>query len=167
VSDRSWRLSSVGIAHARLLAALHAQCFEETWSSGVITELLSVHGTFAVLVVDDGPNGEVAAGFTLARLVGDDAELLTLCVLPGFRRRGAAAALLDAAMRRARERAARRLFLEVAETNDPARALYASRGFVAGRRRPDYYRAANRVPVAALELCCDLAPPGGGAVGAL
>lgn len=151
------RLLAAGVAHAEPLAAVHGRCFEETWSSRVIAELLSTPGAFAYMAVVDGADGgDLPVGFTLARMTGDDAELLTLCVLPAYRRQGIAASLLDMATGRARELGAGRLFLEVAETNEPARALYASRGFAAGRRRPDYYRAPNRVPVAALELKCDL-----------
>ncbi|HEX9461059.1 MAG TPA: GNAT family N-acetyltransferase [Alphaproteobacteria bacterium] len=153
----AWHLFPAALAHAELLAVVHGRCFEETWSRRVIAELLSTPGGFAYMaVVDDPVVGEAPAGFTLARIASDDAELLTLCVLPAYRRQGIAASLLDMAIRRARELSAGRLFLEVAETNEPARALYANRGFAAGRRRPDYYRAPNRAPVAALELKCDL-----------
>lgn len=147
------RLSAAGIAHAAVLAELHSQCFDESWPATAIADVLSAAGGFAfVALMQD----ETPAGFALARIVGDDAELLTLCVLSACRRRGLGALLLDGVMSRAGQIGARHLFLEVAETNDAARALYATRGFVAGRRRPDYYRAANRVPIAALELRCDL-----------
>jgi len=152
----SIRVTRADVAHAELLAAIHRQCFEEMWSAAAIAEVLSAPGSFASLAVAACDQKESPAGFTLARVVGDDSELLTLCVLPAWRRRGIAARLLDDVMTRARLLGARQLFLEVAETNDAARALYAARGFTASRRRPDYYRAPNRVPVAALELRCAL-----------
>ena len=154
--SQSVRVIPATAAHADLLAAMHRQCFEETWSAAAIVEVLSMPGSFALIaaVIDDA--NETPVGFTLARIMGEDSELLTLCVLPAYRRRAIAATLLDDVRARARAAGARRLFLEVAETNDAARALYAGRGFTASRRRPDYYRAPNRVPVAALELRCDL-----------
>jgi len=151
------RLMTVGVAHAAVLAALHGRCFEDTWSTQAMAEVLGATGAFAVVAL--GPaagSGDQPFGFALARRIGDDAELLTLCVLPEERRRGVGAALLDEVMARARQMGARRLFLEVAETNGAAQALYAARRFLAGRRRPDYYRGPNRVPTAALELSCDL-----------
>jgi ribosomal-protein-alanine N-acetyltransferase len=163
MNDMRWRLVAGEAAHAEVLAAVHAQCFDERWSAAVIAELLSVPRSFALVAVTDSADGDVPAGFTLVRLAGDDAELLTLCTLGAYRRRGVASALLDAALLYARDLGARRAFLEVAETNEPARVLYASRGFTAGRRRPDYYRAPNRIPVAALELCCDLTRSAGSA----
>jgi len=152
----SIRVTRADAPHAELLAAIHRQCFEEVWSASAITEVLSAPGSFASVAVVASDGKESPAGFTLARIAGDDSELLTLCVLPAYRRRGIATKLLDDVMTRARLLGARQLFLEVAETNDAARALYAGRGFTASRRRPDYYRAPNRVPVAALELRCDL-----------
>jgi [ribosomal protein S18]-alanine N-acetyltransferase len=151
------RLTAANGAHAAVLAALHGRCFEDAWSIQAMAEVLGSPGAFAYLALGaaDG-NPDQPVGFALARRTGDDAELLSLCVLPEGQRRGIGGALLDEVMRRARQVGARRLFLEVAENNEAAQALYAARGFVAGRRRPDYYRGPNRVPIAALELYCDL-----------
>jgi ribosomal-protein-alanine N-acetyltransferase len=48
--------------------------------------------------------------------------------------------LLDAALAEARARGADEIFLEVRNSNAPARALYGSRGFKEVGRRPNYYR---------------------------
>jgi ribosomal-protein-alanine N-acetyltransferase len=48
--------------------------------------------------------------------------------------------LLDAALAVAGERAVRTVYLEVRASNDHARALYDSRGFVEVGRRKAYYR---------------------------
>jgi len=153
----TFRLTLAGVAHAALLAALHGRCFDDAWSTQAMGEVLGSPDAFAYLAIGASEDREDRPlGFAMARRTGDDAELLTLCVLPEERRRGVGAALLDEVMRRARAGGARRLFLEVAETNGVAQALYAARGFVAGRRRPDYYRGPNRVPTAALELSCEL-----------
>jgi ribosomal protein S18 acetylase RimI-like enzyme len=157
------RIVEAGLAHVAVLAELHRRCFEDAWSETAIGETLQAPGGFAYLAL--GPAADATGlpiGFALARRTGDDAELLTLCVLPALRRAGSGAALLDAVIDRVRRNGGAFLFLEVAETNDAARALYATRGFIAGRRRPDYYRAPNRAPIAALELRCDVRrrPPG-------
>ena len=151
------RLTTADPAHAALLSALHGRCFEDAWPVHAMADILAAPGAFAYLAQAAGPGRAPGpVGFALARRIGDDAELLTLCVLPEYHRRGIGAALLDEVLREARRIGALHLFLEVAETNEAARALYATRGFIAGRRRPDYYRAPNRVPTAALELRCDL-----------
>lgn len=69
----------------------------------------------------------------------DEAELLNLAVDPASRRRGVASALLDALARTARGT----LFLEVAEPNLPAIALYEHHGWVRNGLRKGYYERGN------------------------
>ena len=75
----------------------------------------------------------------LARVAADEAEILTLAVDPGQRRRGLGSALLRAAMDRAAGLGAMSMFLEVAVTNHAARALYAAHGFIEAGLRRRYY----------------------------
>ena len=80
-----------------------------------------------------------AGGFMLARVVADEAEILTLAVDPRRQGRGVGRLLLQAAMGDARRRGAVAMFLEVAPSNAAALALYGSAGFVQVGRRPRYY----------------------------
>jgi [ribosomal protein S18]-alanine N-acetyltransferase len=144
------RIEPAGLAHARVLAALHAACFDDPWSVGAMAEVLASPGAFACLALPEG--GAEPAGFALARVAADEAELLSLGVIPAVRRRRTAQALLEDVMACAARRGAVTLFLEVAETNEAARRLYAGNGFVAVGRRPDYYQRPNTVPIAALTL---------------
>jgi ribosomal-protein-alanine N-acetyltransferase len=65
----------------------------------------------------------------------DEAEILNLAVDPGFRRRGVASALLSAVSAQARGT----IFLEVAEPNAPAIALYRKLGWEQAGLRAGYY----------------------------
>jgi ribosomal-protein-alanine N-acetyltransferase len=154
------RLEKATLAHLPVLARVHAQCFEDPWSSQSIAEILASPGAFACIAVISQTAAAAAAdnpvGLALARVAADEAELLTLCVLPQSRRHGFGARLLDDVMQQARAAGALRIFLEVAENNEVARALYGRIGFSAVGRRPDYYCLPNRVPVAALTLRRDL-----------
>jgi ribosomal-protein-alanine N-acetyltransferase len=78
-------------------------------------------------------------GFLFARVAADEAEILNLGVSPAIRRRKVGARLLDAAVRFARGRGAKRMFLEVRESNEAAIAFYEWAGFKATGRRPRYY----------------------------
>jgi [ribosomal protein S18]-alanine N-acetyltransferase len=143
------RIEPAGPSYAGVLAALQVQCFDDVWSSSSIKEILLSPGAFALLALqDDG----TPIGFALARLAGDEAELLSLGVVTSQRRQGVARRLLEAIIERASAAGARALFLEVSESNDAARLLYGARGFTAVGRRPDYYRRPNAVPIAALTL---------------
>jgi ribosomal-protein-alanine N-acetyltransferase len=118
---------------AGLLAAMHRSAFEDPWGEAEIGSLLGGPGGFALIA-------EAASGFILCRAVGGEAEILTLAVEPHARRRGLAKALVEAAAKIAQEMGAEALFLEVAEDNTAAIALYRSARFSWAGRRPGYYR---------------------------
>lgn len=75
----------------------------------------------------------------MGRAAAQEAEVLTLAVHPGARRGGVGAALMRALMAEAAARGASEMFLEVAEHNAPARALYARIGATEAGRRRRYY----------------------------
>ena len=115
------------------LAALHLRCFDRhprPWSAPEFQDLLASPLNFLLT----RPNG-----FLLGRAVAGEAELLTLAVAPEARHQGIASALLQDFALACRARGAARAFLEVAEDNRPAIALYASRGWETGGRRRNYY----------------------------
>lgn len=128
------------------LAALHARCFSEAprpWTAEEFALLLKIPTTLAAIRPQ---------GFALGRVAGPEAELLTLAVAPEARGRGLGAALIAAYEAAALARGAEESFLEAAETNPPARALYARLGYRPAGRRPGYYARRGAPPVAALVL---------------
>ena len=116
------------------LAALHAQAFAAPWSAREFADLMSQPGVVAIAESD---------GFVLIRIVLDEAEILTLAVLPKARRQGLGRRLVEEAAIAATQAGAERLFLEVAEDNAFARALYDRAGFSQIGRRKAYYAAAD------------------------
>jgi ribosomal-protein-alanine N-acetyltransferase len=123
----------VGPEDAPALAVLHAAAFEaaERWDAAEIATLLAMPGAFGLHIP--------GAGFVLARVAADEAEILTLAVIPQARRRGHAGALLAGAMAAALLRGAGTMFLEVSDRNAAARTLYARAGFAEAGRRRRYY----------------------------
>jgi len=129
-------IEAARVVHAALLAELHAACFDEVWSAGDIATLLNQPGVFGALALDDAP-----VGFLLWRVAADEAEILSLGVLPPARRHGIATVLLETAVAALRTAGVTSLFLEVAQDNRPARAFYQTHGFAeVGRRRSYYHR---------------------------
>ncbi len=136
---------------AATLAGLHETAFDEPWSAADIASLLRSPGVFALNGVVDGED----AGFILCRVAADEAEVLTLAVAPEMRRRGVAGALLDQATVVAVAAGAKAMFLEVADDNPGAEALYRGRGFRQVGRRPGYFSRPGGA-VAALIMRRDL-----------
>lgn len=122
-----------GAGYGAALAALHAVCFPppEAWSPEFFEAQLSLPGTVALC---DG-----SAGFVMAQVVADEAEVLTIAVHPFSRGNGIGRGLLEAVMAEAAHRGAVCMFLDVSERNVAAEGLYRSAGFVAVGRRPAYY----------------------------
>jgi ribosomal-protein-alanine N-acetyltransferase len=121
------------------MAALHRRCFGDAprpWSAEEFADMLARPEVFAA--------SEAGTGFAVGRAAAGEAELLTLAVAPEARRAGLGRRLLAAFEREARARGAETAFLEVAEGNAPAAALYAAAGYACAGRRKDYYGPAGR-----------------------
>lgn len=114
------------------IASIHAACFpERPWSEAELSELISQSGAVCLTEQD--------AGFALARQTLDEAELLTIAVLPRAQGKGVGLALLEQMGQRLGAAGATRLFLEVSTDNSAARALYAKAGFEQVGLRKAYY----------------------------
>ena len=90
------------------------------------------------------------AAFAIGQVVAGEAELLMIATDPDHRRKGLATSLLSVFEAEARARGAEAGFLDVAEDNSPARALYGSAGWIEVGCRPAYYRRTDAPPVDAL-----------------
>lgn len=132
---------------AARLAEIHAAAFDVAWDAEALRSLIDRPG--ALLEAE-------AEGFVLMQIAGDEAEVITLAVRPSARRRGHARGLMARASARAAGEGATRLFLEVAEDNVAARALYAGLGFTEAGRRPRYYARPDGSRADALLLALNL-----------
>jgi [ribosomal protein S18]-alanine N-acetyltransferase len=80
------------------------------------------------------------SGFAVSRqTAADEIELLNLAVAPAFRRRGVARELVKSIVESHETGAAISVFLEVRESNLPARAFYKSLNFQEVTIRQNYY----------------------------
>jgi len=94
----------------------------------------------ALVIEVEGTDGEAAVqGFLVARAVEREWEIENIVVAGRARRRGLGTRLLGEFIDRVRAEGAESVFLEVRESNRPARALYERRAFVESGRRKGYY----------------------------
>lgn len=82
-----------------------------------------------------------ASSFALVRRTLDEAEILTLATHPDVQGQGRATKVLENLVLNEKLADTRMVFLDVAEDNDAARALYARAGFEVFAERKGYYRS--------------------------
>lgn len=126
--------------------------FGEGWTRSQCAGILPLSGVRLVLARDEGGNVQ---GFSLLRVVADEAELLLLAVVPHARRRGIGASLIEDFIEHGRSNGVRRLHLEARDGN-PAVAMYCAFGFRREGRRPKYYCGRDGRQHDALTMARDL-----------
>ena len=94
-------------------------------------------GNLCLRVAED--RGTVC-GVVVFRMVADEAEILNLAVDSRERRRGFGSCLIEEAIAACQAAGVRKIFLEVRESNEAARAFYARMRFTEAGRRREYYR---------------------------
>jgi len=117
---------------ARAMALCHAQLFPTgPWDKAFWLSAQSNAFDCPLIL------GQPTRAFALFRILGDEAELLTIgTTRPGD---GDGALLLSEVVTRGLAAGAKRLFLEVSDANKAALYLYRQAGFVEIGRRPKYY----------------------------
>lgn len=132
------------------VSAAEQRTYEFPWSRGNFTDSLKA-GHSAWVCRQQG----TLVGYGLLLMAVDEAQLLNLTVLPEFQGQGLGSELLAHLQRVAGNHGARRMFLEVRQSNAAALALYRRFRFTEIGRRRGYY-AARDGREDALVLGCDL-----------
>lgn len=115
------------------LSTMYRQCFTNIWTQKEFVEIFTINGTFAVM--------EPAwKGFGIVRTIADEAEIITMAVLPEARNQGIGHAIVKGMLDQAKTQKAASVFLEVRESNTAAIALYKKTGFTPIAVRKKYYR---------------------------
>jgi len=137
VSDGGIRIRLATEADIERVVRLEQEAFTDAWSRASFEHLLGDARTLFAVACDE--NG-VVQGYVVAWYVLDEGEIANLAVSSTSRRRGIGGLLLDAALAMARDHGVGAVYLEVRDSNETARSLYASRGFAQVTRRRRYYR---------------------------
>jgi len=146
------RIAPGGSADLDQVIALMESAFDrrfgEAWTRSQCAGILPMPGVALRLATD--ARGKLA-GFSLMRVVADEAELLLIAVKPETQQQGIGRALIGDFIASAVAKGAHRLHLEVREGNR-AIALYERAGFALAGRRRDYYRCRDGRAIDALTL---------------
>ena len=134
-SDLPYTIEIVDAAVLPELAALEKVCFSTPWSEESLSILIA-DGNIGFYVRLDG----VVVGYGGMQCVLDEGQITDIAVHPEYRRRGIAAAILQAMINYGKASGLSVFFLEVRVSNLPAIALYRDCfGFeMLGKRRNFY-----------------------------
>lgn len=122
--------------HVPQIAQLEKVCFSDPWSVSSIATELDNRLSYWLVAVENG----AVLGYIGSQTVLGETDIMNLAVSPDARRRGIGRALLLRLMTDLKNGGNRCISLEVRESNEAAKALYTSLGFVQVGLRPNYYR---------------------------
>ena len=112
------------------LANLHKKCFPtKPWSANDFRDLKQ---SGCEIIMSEN-------GFIVYRTAVDEAEIITIGVDPQKRRTGTASAMIGIIEKTLKNQGVKKIFLEVASNNEPAKKLYEHLGFSTVGLRPKYY----------------------------
>lgn len=117
--------------------SIEAASYPDPWSRKTFEECLAAEAKgyrCYVLLAE-----ESVVGHAVLTSVLDEAELLNFCLAPEHRGQGRAVVYFDRLLAVLQEQGAKRLFLEVRQSNTPARRLYAGAGMREVGVRKGYY----------------------------
>jgi ribosomal-protein-alanine N-acetyltransferase len=134
--DARYQVRPAKLAELSQLAAIERCCFSDPWTMAGIREMMQSGTTVTLVAACE----EVAVGYLMARISGEEGEILNLAVLPEHRRQGVANQLLQQGLAALKSAGVKEAYLEVRESNQAALALYGAYGFRPVAVRPRYYR---------------------------
>lgn len=150
------RPHTMTVADLEAVLAVEVTAYSHPWSRGNFVDSLAA-GYLAELRVDG--DGRLL-GYFVAMPGHQETHLLNLTVPPALQRRGHGRAMLQRLCAQARARGDDKLWLEVRQSNDAARRLYAASGFVEVGLRRGYYPAGPGQREDAVVMSLDLTGSG-------
>jgi ribosomal-protein-alanine N-acetyltransferase len=117
------------------VAQIEAASFSVPWSLRAFTETVNKEN-FRYFVAEE--SGEIL-GYCGFLFVLDEAEIPNVCVKASARCRGIGKQMMTVLIEEAKKLGMAMLYLEVRESNAPARALYQSLGFEENGIRKNFY----------------------------
>ncbi len=130
MNGRAWTVDDLDA-----IAALEEECFSDPWSRRMLADSFLLEGFRGVLLEEDG---QIVA-YGGVQTACDEAEIELIAVSEMYRRCGRGTAVMEDLLTIARERGAKRVFLEVRVSNASAQMLYLKCGFHGLYCRTRYY----------------------------
>lgn len=129
------QIADAGPAHVDVIAAIEAECFSDPWPRETVAGQLSGPNHVFLVALD----GETVVGYVGLMHVLDEGYISNVAVTARYRRQSIADRLIEALISRGMALGLSFLTLEVRQSNEPAKALYAKHGFLPVGLRKNYY----------------------------
>ena len=124
-------------ADTEQVAQLESICFSAPWSeNAIISELTNPLSLWIV-----AKEGDRVVGYVGSQAVMGEADMMNLAVHPEYRKKGVGCALVSSLIQKLKVKDVYSLTLEVRSSNEAAKKLYASLGFLQVGCRPNYYHS--------------------------
>ncbi len=132
-------MQNIYVRDARLsdieaVSEIEKSCFSMPWKKNDFEKALNEKQLFKIVEV-----GNDIAGYFLALIVLDEAQVATIAVKEEFRNIGCGKKVLEASIFEAFIRGLSDMYLEVRESNEYAIKLYKNMGFETLGKRMDFY----------------------------
>ena len=106
---------------------------QNKWSKQFFNKILAKRDVFYITAKN------CLRSYLIARIAGDDMEIITLGIDKGYRRRGVATSMIKELVAITKKKKIKRILLEVSKENTAGRNLYKKIGFVTYNIRENYY----------------------------
>ena len=133
--ETTWTIRKMTEEDVAAVAALEAENFSRPWSYDAFFQTLSDEN-YIVLIAKET---DAFLGYCVLLCTGEEADITNVCTAPEARGKGVATEMMTALMEAGKERGVAEFFLEVRESNTPARKLYTKLGFEEIGLRKNYY----------------------------
>ncbi|MCB9357084.1 MAG: ribosomal protein S18-alanine N-acetyltransferase [Calditrichaeota bacterium] len=134
LEDTSYQIAELTADHLHAVLSIERDSFKDPWSLSAFRNFIVLYRTSWVIL-----DGSEIIGYIVSQWVLDEIHVLNVAVHKQRRREGIASALLDFLFDRARAQKMSDVYLEVRESNEAARGLYARYGFAELGIRKSYY----------------------------
>ena len=133
--EKTWTIQHMTGEDVAAVAALEAENFSRPWSFDAFSRTLSDENYIVIIAKD----ADALLGYCVLLCTGEEADITNVCTAPKARGKGVATGMLTALMEAGKSRGVTEFFLEVRESNAPARSLYTKLGFEEIGLRKNYY----------------------------
>ena len=131
----------LGIVHLNACIDLDKKSLKGLWTKTQWERELTDSKRICIGVMDI--ENQKLLGLCSAWLVMDEIQITSIAIHPSFQRKGLGKLLLSDLIKRTNSLLTNQIYLEVKDTNEPAKAFYNSMGFKIIGNRHNFYKDGN------------------------